>query len=401
MMAAAAPVPSELLGVADAGGRVLRADLASLVDRPAADDSALDGFACRVEDTAGASESAPIELELRGEAPAGAPFSGRLTAGQAVKIATGGLLPLGADGVIGVEHAEARAGRVVVRRPAAADAVRPRGQDLRSGSTYLRSGMSLTSAAVGLAAAMGHGEVPVSRRPGVVIVTTGNEVIAPGRAAAGAAGPGQLYDANGAALAAAARKAGCQVLSVEYVPDDRAALREALGAHGRSDSPPDLIITTGGVSRGERDVVRDVLTAENEVTFWRVKVRPAGPTMFGRFGGLAVLGLPGNPVSALVGFLLFGRAFIDASLGAAYPLPFHDRLPVKLAGSFPAQNKTVLHRAHLATNAGVLEARPFDNQSSGVLRSLVEADALVITPPSGDDRRGDEQGLAIDLKKHL
>lgn len=399
--AAASAMPIERLEVAAAAGRVLRADLHSLVDRPAADDSALDGFACRVVDTLAASDESPVNLDLIGAVAAGTPYAGAVAPGQAVRIATGGLMPTGADGVIGVEHAEAHRGTVMISRPASGGAVRSRGQDLLAGSRYLRSGARLDSAGIGLAAAMGHEMVPVSRRPRLVIITTGNEVVAPGHTPS----LGQLYDANGSALAAAASRAGCDIVAIEYVPDDTRALGAALGNHREGELAVDLIVTSGGVSRGEHDVVRDVLLAEDDLAFWRVAVRPAGPTMFGHFQGVPVLGLPGNPVSSLVGFMLFGRAFVDGALCSSAPLPYFDRLPVRLSGDFSAQVKTVLHRAHLEVNAvGGIEARPFDNQSSGVLRSLVEADALVVTGPRGSAETlagGSGIGSAIELRKHL
>lgn len=432
IVGAATLLPSELIPVAEAFDRVLAGDVASLVDRPAADDSALDGFACRVSDSLGASPATPVSLELIGTVSAGAPFDGELAAGQAVRIATGGLLPaLGPNreqaataddvlGVVGVEHAGPdQRGRVVLTRPASADAVRPRGQDLRAGTTYLRSGQRLGSAAVGLAAAMGQPRLEVRRKPRVLLLATGDEVVRPGEAV----GPGRLHDANGVALSAAAGRAGCDVIDVLYVPDDRGALSEALTSHVRSAAPPDLMITSGGVSRGERDTVRDLMLEEGELAFWRVNVRPAGPTMFGRFLGVPLLGLPGNPVSSLVGFLLFGRAFIDTALGCTGPLPYFDRFEVALVGSFEPQVKTILHRAHLDVVEGELRARAFDNQSSGVLRSLVEADVLVVTPPRGPTGQGPaaatkkaakkaaknyaetidgpRSASAIDLRKHL
>ncbi len=403
---AAVPTGTELVPLDEADGRVLRQRVVSLVDRPTGDDSALDGFACLIADASTASEDRPVELELVGEVAAGRPFSGSIGSGQAVRIATGGLLPAAAGpiGVVGVEHAAVGGGRVRVTRPASSAATRPRGQDLKEGRAYLEPGARLSSASLGLAAAMGHAKLEVARRPRLVIVTTGDEVVPPGAEPE----PGQLYDANAAALASAARRAGCEVVGAAYARDDADALRAMLAELCASRTPPDLILTSGGVSRGEHDIVRDLMLADDRLVFWRVSVRPAGPTLFGRFDGVPLLGLPGNPVSALVGFMLFGRAFVDAALGLSGPLPYFDRFAVRTAGEFRAQPKTVLHRAHLAWEDGALTARPFTNQSSGVLRSLVEADALVVTPAAGREPTGSTfpdraEGLAeaIDLRRHL
>jgi len=408
----AAPLlESQQVPVGEAAGRVLREAAASLVDRPAADDSALDGYACLVDDTIAASEENPVALELIGEVAAGRPFSGHLGRGQAVRIATGGLLPQAAThgmgvvsvvGVVGVEHAVAEGERVRLTRPASRGATRPRGQDLRAGEVYLEPGTRLTSAAAGLAAAMGHPTLSVSRRPRVVIVTTGDEVVPPGTPPR----PGQLFDANAVTLSSAAERAGCEVVEVLYAPDDADGLRGVLTERCDAARPPDLILTSGGVSRGEHDVVRDVMLEDGELHFWRVSMRPAGPTMFGRYRGVALLCLPGNPVSALVGFLLFGRAFVDTAAGLGAPLPYYDRILVRLAGEFRPQAKTVMHRAHLNQVDGVLLASPFANQSSGVMRSLVEADALVISPGEGaaaGPHSPVPEGFAeaLDLRLHL
>lgn len=381
---AAAPLPTQTIPVAEAAGRILAAALISAVDRPAADDSALDGYACLEADTELADEGRPVRLELVGSAAAGSPFAGTLAGGQAVRVATGALVPhvapgSGTVGVVGVEHAHEENSEVVLTRPATSAAVRPRGQDLRRGATYLRPGHHLDSAAIGLAAAMGHGSLEVRRRPRLLIIGTGNELYSPGESVP----EGGIYESNGVSLAAAARRAGAEVIDVLRVSDDLEELTAVLKAHSRTAAPPDLIVTSGGVSRGRRDMVRDLMLANDRLTFWRVTIRPAGPTMFGAFDGVPLLGLPGNPVSSLVGFLLFGRAYLDTALGRASPLPYFDRFAVRLVGRFEPQVKTVLHRARLETIDGVLHAREFDNQSSGVLRSLVEADVLVVTPPRG------------------
>src|SRR5690606_32241301 len=166
-----------------------------------------------------------------------------------------------------------------------------------------------------------------------------------------------------------------------------------------------VVVTSGGVSRGERDVVRDAMLGDGDLAFWRVAVRPGGPTMFGLYGGVPLLGLAGNPVSSLVGWLLFGRAFTDTWSGFDGLLPYFDRLTVRPAGPFRAERKTVLYRARLEEREGTLLAVPYQNQSSGVLRALVESDALVVVPGVGDGQAGPSSTptslSAIDLRRWL
>lgn len=378
---------------------MLLADVPSLADRPTGDDSALDGFACVAADTASAKADGTVRLLLLGASVAGKPYAGAVGSGQAVAVATGALVPAGADAVIGVEHAQVVHGVVHVSRPADPHAVRPRAQDLRAGKTYLRAGTRLTAAGVGLAAAMGHATVSVARAPRVAILTTGDEVVAAGNPLAA----GQVYDANGAALAALATAAGCEVTLLEHVRDDGAALAGALERATTTSPAPDLVVTSGGVSRGERDVVRDAMLGAGDLAFWRVTIRPGGPTLFGDYHDVPLLGLAGNPVSSLVGWLVWGRAFTDTVTHHQGPLPYHDRIAVHLDGSFKPERKTVLHRARLHQKDGVTHATPYANQSSGVLRALVESDALVVVPGAGDTEPHETSttASAIDLRRWL
>ncbi|MFO7544218.1 MAG: molybdopterin molybdotransferase MoeA [Trueperaceae bacterium] len=432
MVVAAAPTPrTERLTVATALGRVLLEDVLSLVDHPNADDSALDGYACRFEDTREASTELPVRLRLRADAPAGKPWSGRLEPGEAVRIGTGGVVPDGADAVVGVEDtrlehgayaangvaldagAVARPTRdrtaeplaeaddpfeservfVLVHAPAHRSAVRPRAQDLREGEPYLRRGTSLNAAAVGLVVAMGHGTVRVARRPRVAIVTTGDEVVKPGKPLR----RGQVYGSNGVAVAAMARAAGAEVVSLQHAHDDVTELAQALSAAGDVD----LLVTSGGVSMGPRDVVRDLMLDAGEIAFWKVRVRPGGPTLFGRYRGVPLLGLPGNPVSSMVTFLLFGRPFLDTASGADAMPPYHQRVRATALTPFVATaSKEVLARARMAEDRAGRTVHGFANQSSGVLRSMAEANALVLTPAGMAVRPGDEVDV-IELTRYL
>jgi molybdopterin molybdotransferase len=432
MVVAAAPAPqAERLAVAAAFGRVLLEDVLSLVDHPNADDSALDGYACRFEDTRDASAERPVRLRLRADAPAGKPWGGRLDPGEAVRIGTGGVVPDGADAIVGVEDTRlepasspANGGSldtgsatrstydrtpeplaeaadpfesehvfVLVHAPAHRDAVRPRAQDLREGETYLRRGARLNSAAVGLVVAMGHDTVRVARRPRVAIVTTGDEVVEPGKPLR----RGQVYGSNGIAVAAMARAAGAEVVSLQHAHDDVTELEQALTAAGDVD----LLVTSGGVSMGARDVVRDLMLEAGEVAFWKVRVRPGGPTLFGRYRGVPLLGLPGNPVSSMVTFLLFGRPFLDTAGGVDAMPPYHQRVRATALTPFRAPaSKEVLARARLAEDRAGRTVHGLANQSSGVLRSMAEANALVLTPAGTTVRPGDEVDV-IELTRYL
>lgn len=417
IVSAARSTGVETVPLSSAPGRVLATDLASLVDRPGADDSALDGYACRRADTLAASPTAPVSLDVIGVSHAGSPFDGTVGANQAVRIATGAVVPAGVDAVVGVENAvpSAAGDRVLLDAPASPGAVRRRARDLSTGRTYLTRGLVLDAATVGLAAAMGHAELTVARRPRVALLITGDELVAPGRDL----GRGEVYDANGPALAALTASAGAELATVQHVRDDDGALEAAIErlvapgasatrerAPGRGASPGtelggiDLIVTSGGVSRGERDVVRDLMSRRGELTFWRVMVRPGGPTMFGSIAGVPVLGLPGNPVSSIVTFLLFARAYLDTAQGRSAPLPYRDRRPAVADGAFTAGAKEVLHRATVVTRSTALHVTPFEDQSSAVLRSLSESTALVVTPPHHSYAPGDQVDV-IELAPHL
>lgn len=374
-LSAAAPAPAqERAPLAGALGRVLAADLPSLVAHPSASDSALDGYACRAEDTLGASRERPVRLRVVGEVAAGRAFAGTVGPGEAVQLYTGAPVPEGADAVIRVEDTERQGEAVLLCAPASRADVRPRAQDFDAGEVLLERGQRLDAASLALAAAMGHAEVPVSRRPRVGVLATGDEVLSPGQALR----PGQVYDANSAALAALVAAAGAEPVPLERVRDDVDALERALAASG----PLELLLTSGGVSMGKHDVVRDLLFERGEVLFWKVAMRPAGPVLFGRWRGLPVLGLPGNPVSSVVAFLVLAKAFLNRALGSAEPLPYRRRLAAvageALAG---AGFKEAFLRVRLAEREGVRQATLTGSQNSGVLRSLQLADALAVIPP--------------------
>ena len=379
-----APAPeTETLPLLRCYGRVLAQDVVSLVNHPSHDNSALDGYACRAEDTLTASKENPVSLEVIGDIPAGSLFEGEVGQGQAVSIYTGAPIPKGADAIIRVEDTEQKEGNVLLFAPANPGDIRPLGQDFKTGDAHLKKGIVLDAASVGLAAAMGHAELQVSRKPRVGILATGDEVISPGQPLRA----GQVYNSNTFSIAGLVKAAGAEAVILDHVNDDQTALAQAIEKAGDLD----LLLTSGGVSMGKYDFVRDLLFDEGEVYFWKVAQKPAGPVLFGQWRNLPILGLPGNPVSSMIAFIILARAFLDKSLGKTEPLPYHQRQMV-VAGMMlkGAGFKETFTRVRLETQGATLKAVSTGNQSSGVLTSMLFADALAVIPPHAVYEVGDE-----------
>ena len=364
-----APLPAERVPLAAALGRALATDLAADRDLPAYEAATMDGYALRAADAPRAGARLPVAFEVF----AGAPAAGPLPRGACCRIFTGGALPEGADAVEQQEEVRRSGRSAVFARPAVLGRfVRPRGSDVPKGRVALHAGAQVDPGTIGLAAGLGLSELPVHRRPRVAILPTGDELVPLGRTPA----HGRIVETNGHALAAAAREAGAEPLLLPVAGDDPAALRRALEqARGA-----DVLVTTGGVSVGARDVVRATLTAAGaRLHFWRVALRPGKPFTFGRWGPTAVFGLPGNPTSALVTFELFARPALRALAG----LPGAGRLRVE-ARLGAAQEKPagleVYLRARLETASGGLVAVPLRSQTSGDLSSSAGLDALAVLP---------------------
>ncbi|AAF09669.1 molybdopterin molybdotransferase MoeA [Deinococcus radiodurans] len=383
LFAALLPAPPVVtLPLRKALGCTLGADLTALVSHPSATESALDGIACREADTLTASAGAPVALRVVGESRAGEPFAGEVGPGECVRIYTGAPLPPGTDAICPVEQlregegtSAVERGTVELLRPARPGDVRPEGGDFHAGETVMSAGLRLTPARLALAAALGHAQVPV-RRWRVALLSTGDEVVAPGQPLA----PGQVYDSNRVGLAALLTEAGYEVLDLGHAPDSPAALRERLGAAGGAD----LLLTSGGVSMGRYDFMRDLLLGEGEITFWKVKMRPGGPALCGRWGGLPVFGLPGNPVSSLVVFQVIVRPVLTGE-----PLPTRQ---VTAATPFASlADKTAFWRGVLSGD----EVRDYPRQGSGVLRSLSDADALVVVPEGQNIAAGERVEVVL------
>ncbi|MCC6557651.1 MAG: molybdopterin molybdotransferase MoeA [Polyangiaceae bacterium] len=391
LLASAAPVGPERVALEDAAGRVLAEDLVAGAPMPAFDYSSMDGYALASGDLAG---GGPWTLRVRGESAAGG-SAPALEPGTACRIFTGARLPEGADAVVPQEDVE-RAGDAITLRsaPPAWACVRRRGEDLAEGAPALRRGARLTPGQVALAAALDRPHLFVARRPAVTVLCSGDELRAPGDLSR--AGAGTIPESNGYFVAAAARAAGAAVRLAPFVPDDAARAAAAVATALRGS---DLIITIGGVSVGDHDVIRPALEAAGvSLDFWRVAIKPGKPLAVGRAeapGGAAIhaLGLPGNPASASLTFLLFGVPLLRALQGDAAPLP--PRLVAPFAGR-PLRKKIgraefLRGRLEPIERGGALVARALPNQASGAVTSFAEADALILAPSDRD--RVDEGDL--------
>ena len=387
LRAHAQPLESEQVDLLDAFGRTLAEDLTSQVDHPSCDNSALDGYACREADTLDATQENPVSLKLIGDIPAGSVFEGEVGAGEAVGIYTGAPVPEGADAIIGVEYTEQQTGQqgdtVLLKKPASKGDIRPRAQDLKEGEVYLKKGTRLTPSSVGIAASMGYPTLKVSKKPKVGILATGDEVIDPGEPIR----DGQVYNSNAYSVAGLIQQAGGVPVMLPKVEDNPEKLKGAVEALGGLD----LLVTSGGVSMGKYDFVRDLLFDEGTVHFWKVAMKPGGPAMFGAWRGLPVFGLPGNPVSSMVVFYLLTQVWLGTALGSTASPLFHKRITATAATDFRGTNsKVTLNRAALSFDSerGYL-AHSTGSQSSGVLTSMLSADVLVVVPPSQEVKAGD------------
>ncbi len=367
--------PVETVPLARALGRTLARDLVSKRTQPPAAVSAMDGYAVRVADLA----SLPTRrLKQIGESAAGHGFSGSLGPGEAVRIFSGAPVPEGADAILIQEDARVEAGSIEpLRGVAAGQFIRPAGLDFNAGEALLRAGTRLGPAAIALAAAMNHAELPVARRPKVGILATGDELVLPG----GAPGPHQIVASNGFAITALVEWAGGEALDLGVAPDDLSALESAIRAAIAAEC--DVLATTGGASVGDHDLIRPALAkAGMELSFWRIALRPGAPLLHGRIGRTAILGLPGNPVSAIVGGVLFLAPLVRALSGD--PLAASDRSEAAILGAPLRANdrRQDYLRAKLeAGGDGALVATPFEAQDSSLLSVLAKAQCLVIRPP--------------------
>jgi len=366
VLARVSALAAEPVALEEAAGRVLAADARAAVDLPPFPSSAMDGFAVRAAD-------APGTLPVVARSAAGLPAGRALGDGEAIGISTGGVVPEGADAVIPIEYVVEHDNNIEIAAPVEPGAnVRPRGGDIRAGEVVCPAGTRLGAGQLGALAAAGLGGLTCARRPRVAVLTTGTELRRPGEPL----GPGEVYEANGLMLAAALASAGASVERLPAVEDDHEAHRAAI-AHGLE---ADMLVTSGGVSVGRHDLVRPVLAELGaEEVFWRVAVKPGKPISFSVRGGTLVFGLPGNPVSALVGFELFVRPAVLALQGATEPLPrFQPGRLARAVRRSPGRDELVRARSEAGDGEVVLD--PLDGQDSHMIASAAKADVLVFVP---------------------
>jgi molybdopterin molybdotransferase len=365
ILAALTATPPETVALAEAAGRVLARPVAARLTQPPAAVSAMDGYALRAADAA-----LGARLRVVGEAPAGHPFAGQIGPGEAVRIFTGAFIPEGADSILLQEDATAEAGTVLVREAVTQGRwVRPAGLDFATGETLLAAGRKLTARDIGLAAAANHPWLTLHRRPRIGILATGDEIALPGDPLP----MGGIVSSNAHALAAMLRAAGAEAVILPIAPDDADAIATlAQGARGC-----DMLVTTGGASVGEHDLVQKALVPGGfALDFWKIAMRPGKPLIWGRLGETPMLGLPGNPVSALVCAVVFLLPAVAVMAGLPVaPTPSE----AALAGADLAANDQ--REDYLRCTLDGEVATPFSRQDSSMLKTLARADALLIRAP--------------------
>ena len=376
------PLRTERLPIEACTGRVLSEDVASKVNDPPFDNSAMDGFACRFDETA----TYPCTLTVVGlQAASGENEPIEVGPGEAVRIMTGAPMPPGADAVLPIERCDVNEGNVVLLEPPKPHFIRKLGENLRQGTVALTKGQRLTPARIGLCATMGYASVPVFERLNIAIVSTGDELKSPGEPLA----HGEIYESNSYGLAGLVEWAGHTPVRFSAVADSMGALRQALN---EAATTCDLILTSGGVSMGEFDYVRRIMEEEGDVHFWRMKIRPGSPPLFGLWNDTPLFGLPGNPVSSHVVFRMLVAPYLRHALGTDGPKEWKVRArlcdPVK-----STKDCMTLRRVTLtSTEEGMMAHQP-RHQGSGNLESLASASGLTLLQPG----QSGEAGAWIDV----
>jgi molybdopterin molybdotransferase len=373
ILAGAEPLGEEMVALDAAYHRVLARDVAALRTQPPQAMSAMDGYAVRASDAAHVN----ARLKVIGEVAAGRPFDRALGPREAARIFTGGVVPDGADAVVIQEDTVVDGASIRVTEAAVVGRhIRPAGVDFRKGDRLLAAGSRLTDRDLSLAASMNHPELPVRRRPKVALLATGDELVMPGVTP----GPGQIVYSNGYALKALARAEGADTIDLGIAADTLEST--TAGIRRARDSGADILVTTGGASVGDHDLVQQSLKAEGvNIAFWKIAMRPGKPMMHGRLGAMRVIGVPGNPVSSYVCTLLFVVPLIHALSGCK--VTHHVRVSALLGRDVDANDvREDYLRARIEERAdGTLIATPVDHQDSSLLGNLAMAQALIIRAP--------------------
>ena len=383
-------LPRAMASLEEARGLALAEDLRARFDSPPFDNSAVDGYAVRSEDAGEPGRS----FRVIDEAPAGRPSARSVGEGEAIKIFTGGVIPEGSDAVVMVENTSGWGEEFELKKAASpGQNVRERGEDVREGDVILKRGTEIGAPEVALAATQGYGDLPVYRRPKIVVLSTGTELVEPGTRELA---PGEIYDSNSFAVIAQAHEAGAEARRLYAASDDAGVLREAVKEALES---ADVVVTSGGVSVGEKDLVKGtMLDLGVEQVFWGVKFKPGKPLFFGVREDVRLFGLPGNPVSAMVCFELFVRPALMAMMGR------EDKERPRVSVYFEEDIKNQFGRMHamrvtlVRTEKGYL-ARSVGAQGSGLVSSLTKADALALIGPESGGVRAGETVEAIVLRE--
>jgi len=390
------PLPPRRVPLTEALGCVLAEDVAAGEDLPPFANSAMDGFALRSEDVRGADQGSPVDLRVAGEVFAGSAKLPKVEPGTAVRIMTGGPLPPGADAVVPVERTETSGETVRVQlAPPERGFVREAGEDVRAGAIVLERGRPVDPAAVGMLASVGCHQVPVHPKPRVSVVSTGDELVDPGEPL----GPGQIRDSNSWLLVAQARAAGAEAFRCGRLQDDPDALRRGFAL---AAAEGDFVLTSGGVSVGERDYTKRVLAELGDVTSWRVAMQPGMPQAFGTAAGTPLFGLPGNPVSCFVVFEVLVRPALRRLAGMPDDRLDRPRVMARLAEPVrsPAGRVSFL-RVRLEAGDDALSASLTGAQGSGVLSSVVAADGLAVVPADQTELPAGAEVSVILLREDL
>ena len=363
-------MPTETISLAAAHGRVLARDVVARVTQPPTDVSAMDGYAVRANNLT----QVPTTLTQIGESAAGSAFDGSLAAGQTVRIFTGAPVPMGADAIVIQEDTEVSGDQITMTEAATQGRfIRPAGLDFHLGDVGIAANQVLSARNVGLAAAMNVPWLTVTRRPRIALLATGDEIVRPGEPV----GPNQIISSNTIALMALIQASGGEAIDLGIASDDEGSLRAlAAGARGT-----DMLVTLGGASVGDHDLVRKVLGQDGlDLNFWRIAMRPGKPLLFGTIGDTPMMGMPGNPVSSLVCGIVYLRPAIRAMLGLD---PHASSQTARLGCDLPAndQRQDYLRAANSHNEAGDLIVTPFEKQDSSMLSHLSQADCLVLRPP--------------------
>jgi molybdopterin molybdotransferase len=356
-------------------GRVLAQAAIAISDVPSFDNSAMDGYCLRHEDVMGVTSSKPVKLRLIGESPAGRPFNGTVFPGETVQVLTGGLIPEGADSVIRIEDTEREGGEIkCFKDPGSGAHIRRKGEDVRAGEAILDVGAIIRPPEVGMLATLGHAYVHVYQRPIVAILSTGDELVDLGEPLV----EGKIVCSNSYSLAAQTRECGAIPMSLGIAPDNEAAQREKISEGLRAD----VMVTSGGVSVGKYDLVRETLSALGmKVKFWKVAMKPGKPLVFGTIGGKPVFGLPGNPGAAMISFEQFVRPALLKMMG--HTNLFRPVIQATLSQDMNVVgNRLRLVRCKVFEKEGEMVVEAIGSQSPSALRSMALADGLMILPAS-------------------